>query len=142
MSDWQNWLKGLVAAIIGGVSNSVLLVIADPLTFNFNEGLSRVLTVAGTTAIISAAMYLKQSPLPKALLALALMVPLLGGCATANIEKTSKAGANCKASATGVFMKADRVAGCGGEVEGTSTDTALIKVLRLLLKTDTSETTQ
>ena len=28
------WIKGLVAAIIGGVANIVVLMIADPLNFN------------------------------------------------------------------------------------------------------------
>lgn len=58
------WVKGLVAAIVGGVANSIVLIIADPLNFNLNEGLNNLLTVAATSAIIAAAAYLKKSPLP------------------------------------------------------------------------------
>ena len=58
------WIKGLIAAIIGGVANTVVLMIADPLNFNLGEGLNRLLTVAATSAIVSAAAYLKQSPIP------------------------------------------------------------------------------
>lgn len=58
------WIKGLIAAVIGGVANTVVLMIADPLNFNLGEGLNRLLTVAATSAIVSAAAYLKQSPIP------------------------------------------------------------------------------
>ena len=58
------WIKGLIAAVIGGISNTVVLMIADPLNFNLQEGLNRLLTVAATSAIVSGAAYLKQSPIP------------------------------------------------------------------------------
>ena len=58
------WAKGLIAAIIGGVSNTIVLMIADPLTFNLGEGIDKLITVAATSAIVAAAMYLKQSPIP------------------------------------------------------------------------------
>lgn len=58
------WIKGLIAAVIGGVANTVVLMIADPLNFNLGEGLNRLLTVAATSAFVSAAAYLKQSPIP------------------------------------------------------------------------------
>jgi hypothetical protein len=61
---WQVWLKGLAGAVIGGAANSIVLMIVDPLTFNLAEGLPKLETVAIVSAIISAAMYLKQSPLP------------------------------------------------------------------------------
>ena len=64
MGNWQNWIKGLLSAVIGGVSNSVVLMIADPKTFNLDTGIKNLGTVAITSAIVSAAMYLKQSPLP------------------------------------------------------------------------------
>jgi hypothetical protein len=59
------WVKGLIAAVIGGVANSVTLMIADPLTFNLGEGINKLLTVATTSAIIAAAAYLKKSPIPE-----------------------------------------------------------------------------
>lgn len=58
------WAKGLIAAIIGGVSNTIVLMIADPLNFNLGEGIDKLVTVAATSAIVAAAMYLKQSPIP------------------------------------------------------------------------------
>jgi hypothetical protein len=60
----ETWGKGLIAAIIGGVSNSITLMIVDPMTFNLQTGLGHLFTVAGTSAILAAAMYLKQSPIP------------------------------------------------------------------------------
>lgn len=62
--DWQTWVKGLVSAIIGGGAAAVTVVIVDPLQFNFQTGAAKLLTVIGVNAIISAAMYLKASPLP------------------------------------------------------------------------------
>ena len=58
------WLKGLIAAVIGGAANALTMVIVDPLNFNLNEGVNNLLTVAATSAIVAAAMYLKRSPLP------------------------------------------------------------------------------
>lgn len=58
------WLKGLIAAVIGGAANALTMVIVDPLNFNLNEGVGNLLTVAATSAIVAAAMYLKRSPLP------------------------------------------------------------------------------
>lgn len=58
------WLKGLVATVIGGASNAIVMIIVDPLQFNLAEGAHNLLVVAATSAIVSAAMYLKQSPLP------------------------------------------------------------------------------
>jgi len=62
--DLRTWAKGLLSAVIGGVANSVVLMIADPKTFNFQNGIGNLGTVAVTSAIVSAGMYLKQSPLP------------------------------------------------------------------------------
>jgi hypothetical protein len=59
------WVKGLIAAVIGGVANSVTLMIADPLNFNLGEGINKLLTVAATSAIIAAAAYLAKSPIPE-----------------------------------------------------------------------------
>jgi len=62
--NWQLWLKGLISAVIGGAANSIVLMIADPQTFNLAEGLPKLKMVAIVSAIVSAAMYLKQSPIP------------------------------------------------------------------------------
>jgi hypothetical protein len=62
--DWRHWLKGLASAFIGAAANAVPVVIVDPSTFNFSDGLGRLATVATVFGIVAAAMYLKQSPLP------------------------------------------------------------------------------
>jgi hypothetical protein len=64
MKNLAHWLKGLAAAVIGGVSNSIALIIVNPEHFNLQSGIKNLLSVAGTSAILSAAMYLKKSPLP------------------------------------------------------------------------------
>lgn len=58
------WLKGLLAAAIGGAATSVGVMVADPLSFNFQDGAGRLATVAGVSALVAVASYLKQSPLP------------------------------------------------------------------------------
>lgn len=65
MKYWMKWLYGLLAAAIGGGANGVAVVIVAPETFNLQAGLSKLLTVTAVFAIVSASMYLKQSPLPK-----------------------------------------------------------------------------
>ena len=50
--------------MIGGAANSVVLMVVDPMTFNLGEGLGKVGMIAITSAIFSAAFYLKASPLP------------------------------------------------------------------------------
>ncbi len=62
--NWQLWLKGLISAIIGGAANAVTLMILEPATFNFQDGGHRLLNFSLVSALISAALYLKQSPLP------------------------------------------------------------------------------
>jgi hypothetical protein len=64
LKDIRVWLRGLVAAIIGGAANAVTTVIVAPETFNFQTGKSKLLAVATASAIVNAAMYLKQSPVP------------------------------------------------------------------------------
>lgn len=62
--NWQTWLYGLGSALIGGAANSIVAAVVAPESFNFNEGLSKLVTMAVAGAIMSAAAYLKQSPLP------------------------------------------------------------------------------
>lgn len=63
--NWKTWFKGLVSAAIGGASTAVSTAIVAPESFNLNEGLDRLGMVSAVSAIVSAAAYLKQSPLPK-----------------------------------------------------------------------------
>lgn len=62
---WKKWLKGLISAIIGGAANSITVAIIDPTTFNLNEGGGKLAMVAIVSAIVAAAMYLKQEPIPE-----------------------------------------------------------------------------
>lgn len=62
--NWQTWIRGLASAMIGAAANSVTVVIVAPETFNLAEGLPKLGSVALVSAIVAAAMYLKQSPLP------------------------------------------------------------------------------
>lgn len=62
--NWILWLKGLISAVISGVATSVTMAIVDPATFNLQEGLNKLITLATVSGIISACNYLKKSPLP------------------------------------------------------------------------------
>jgi len=63
--DYRIWLRGLVAAAIGGGANAVTAMIVDPTTFNLATGLPQVGQMAAVSAAVSVALYLKQSPLPE-----------------------------------------------------------------------------
>jgi hypothetical protein len=58
------WAHGLGAAIIGGGANAVTVIILDPLKFNLQDGWKNLLAAVFVSAIVSACLYLKQSPLP------------------------------------------------------------------------------
>jgi hypothetical protein len=70
--NWRIWLHGFVAAVIAGAANGVITGFAavgiDPNHFNLQAGMRNTLAIAGVSAglsaIIGAAAYLKQSPLP------------------------------------------------------------------------------
>lgn len=58
------WLHGLAATAINGVASGVVLIIAEPEHFNIYDGLEKLLTVSLVMGLVSAANYLKSSPLP------------------------------------------------------------------------------
>jgi hypothetical protein len=60
----KGWLRGLIAAAVNGVASGVVLVIADPLQFNLQEGRAKLLTTSLVLGALGAANYLKQSPIP------------------------------------------------------------------------------
>lgn len=70
--NWGKWLYGLVSGFIGGgasaLTSSVVLPMVDGNDFNFSGGLHKLGVVAGTLFLVhggmTAAAYLKQSPLP------------------------------------------------------------------------------
>ena len=59
------WIKGLLSAVIGGVANSIVVMVVDPQSFNLTDGLGKLGIVALASAIFSAANYLKKSPIPE-----------------------------------------------------------------------------
>ena len=65
--NWRLWLKGLIAAVISSASNSICVLIADPQHFipGTVGGFRNLGVVALVSAIVGAALYLKQSPVPK-----------------------------------------------------------------------------
>jgi hypothetical protein len=64
MNNVKAWIYGLISAAIGAAANTVTVMIVAPETFNINEGLGKVGMVAGISALVAVANYLKKSPLP------------------------------------------------------------------------------
>ena len=62
--NWKNWIHGLGSAFIGGGATAVTVIVIDPLTFNLQNGIEKVITAFLVSAFVSACFYLKQSPLP------------------------------------------------------------------------------
>jgi hypothetical protein len=62
----RQWVRGLVGAAINGGATAITVSIVDPLNFNpMNGGAGKLLTVAGISALVGSALYLKQHPLPE-----------------------------------------------------------------------------
>jgi hypothetical protein len=59
----MSWLKGIVAAFIGGSANVVTVIVIDPIAFNLGEQWKKTLIAAFVGGILAVAGYLKQSPL-------------------------------------------------------------------------------
>lgn len=66
MRSIELWLKGLLAAAIGGSANCLSVVIVDPDHFSPTAvgGYKKLGAVALGGAVVGAVMYLKQSPVP------------------------------------------------------------------------------
>lgn len=64
MYNWKTWVYGLISAFIGGGANAITVMIVEPLTFNLEAGMSKLLTVFFVSGLVSASFYLKSSPLP------------------------------------------------------------------------------
>jgi hypothetical protein len=61
---WQKWLRGLISTAISARSGAIRVIIVDPKTFNLQDGLGNVLTVAGVSALVAVVNFLQKSPLP------------------------------------------------------------------------------
>lgn len=62
--SWKHWLHSLIGAVIGGAANAVTVIVLDPLKFNLQDGWKNLLAAVIVSGLVSAALYLKQSPLP------------------------------------------------------------------------------
>jgi hypothetical protein len=66
---WETWFHGLIAAAIGGAASAITtqtgLATGQTAGLDMHPlNLKSLAVVAGTSAMVSAAFYLKQSPLP------------------------------------------------------------------------------
>jgi hypothetical protein len=62
---WRVWVKGLGAAVIGGGASALSAELSAPDVFTMTRlGAVRLLKVSVVAAVLNAAAYLKQSPLP------------------------------------------------------------------------------
>lgn len=67
MGNWKVWVKGVVAAVIGGGASALAVALGAPemLTGTHGNGWP-LLRMSAVGAMLSAAAYLKKSPLPTA----------------------------------------------------------------------------
>jgi type IV secretory pathway TrbL component len=63
MGDWKVWVKGIAAAVIGGAASAFAAALGTPAVLSDTRSLLRTSVVG---AALSAAAYLKKSPLPAA----------------------------------------------------------------------------
>lgn len=65
--DYKNiahWVHGLLGAAIGGGANAITLMVVEPTKFNLHDGWKSLAMATACSMIVSAALYLKTSPLP------------------------------------------------------------------------------
>lgn len=66
MTDWRNWVQGLIGAVINSVATGVVLIFtglaSDPMTGKIEW--ARLGVACSILAIFGAALYLKQHPTP------------------------------------------------------------------------------
>ena len=65
VNNWREWLKGLIHATISGGTAAISTSIVAPETFNFGDGLKKLLMVAGFSAIVSMSKFLSTNPFPE-----------------------------------------------------------------------------
>ena len=65
VKDLSVWLKGLIGAGISGGTAAISTSLVAPETFNFENGLKKLITVACVSAIVSIAKYLSAKPIPE-----------------------------------------------------------------------------
>jgi len=62
--NWKPWLHGLGSAFIGGGASAISAMVIAPAQFNLGDGFENMMRLWAVNGITSAALYLKQSPLP------------------------------------------------------------------------------
>lgn len=65
IEDWNVWLKGLIGAGISGATAGISTSLIAPETFNFGEGLKKLIAVVCASTIVSIGKYLTIKPLPE-----------------------------------------------------------------------------
>ncbi len=60
----RRWLHGLVSTLINGAASAVVLIVVDPLAFNFAEGRCKLASASLACGLIGIANYLQKAPLP------------------------------------------------------------------------------
>ena len=63
--EWRPWIYGLLSGIIGGAATSVVSIAGGQAIGAATFTPRQLLAVAVVSAVVNAAMFLKQSPLPK-----------------------------------------------------------------------------
>lgn len=61
---WKAWGIGLLAAVVSGVADALVLNMIDPATFNTGAGLKTLLTVTLFFGVKAGAYWLKSHPVP------------------------------------------------------------------------------
>lgn len=64
LTNWRTWLRGLIGAFVGASANAITLMLVKPEDFNFAAGWSNLWHFAVVSGVVSAALYLKQHPVP------------------------------------------------------------------------------
>lgn len=62
--QWENWLYGLLGAIINSAGSAITIVVIAPESFNLQEGLPKLINAVIVFSLLGAGLYLKQRPLP------------------------------------------------------------------------------
>lgn len=63
MNSFVIWLRGLVSVAISSAAGGVTVIVADPMSFNLQKGLPKLLEVCGVLALVHVALYLQKSPI-------------------------------------------------------------------------------
>lgn len=64
ITDLKTWIRGVTGALVGGGANAITIMLVKPEDFNFATGWPALWHFTLISAIVSAALYLKQHPIP------------------------------------------------------------------------------